>query len=210
MELNFLKVQMFPIVTQSGCRKSYDRAVVTPEAGPPLLLIWINFNPSMDHDDVIKWKHFPRCWPFVRGIHWSPENSSHKGQWRGALMFSLIHAWINGWVNNREAGDLRRHRAHHDVIVIISNTFYMRCWMKLLIHSQTAPAHPFGNGYVISPHILLGIWLLSHAGIKINPCKEKFPSWRAVFLWSCHVFLRVDRHKWQFNSLRPSNAYMRQ
>ena len=40
------------------------------------------------HDDVIKWKHFPRYWPFVRGIHWSPVNSSHKGQWRGAFMFS--------------------------------------------------------------------------------------------------------------------------
>ena len=70
------------------------------------------------HDDVIKWKHFPRCWPFVRGIHWSPVNSLHKGQWRGALMFSLICARINGWVNNREAGDLRRHRAHYNVIVM--------------------------------------------------------------------------------------------
>ena len=42
----------------------------------------------------------------------------HKGQWRGALMFSLISAWINSWVNNREAGDFRRHRAHYDVIVM--------------------------------------------------------------------------------------------
>ena len=42
----------------------------------------------------------------------------HKGQWRGALMFSLICVWINGWVNNRKAGDLRRHRAHYDVIVM--------------------------------------------------------------------------------------------
>ena len=39
------------------------------------------------HDDVIKWKHFPRCWPFVSGIHRSPVNSPHKGQWRGALIF---------------------------------------------------------------------------------------------------------------------------
>ena len=46
------------------------------------------------HDDVIKWNHFPRYWPFVRGIHRSPVNSPHKGQWRGALMFSLIYAWI--------------------------------------------------------------------------------------------------------------------
>ena len=44
-----------------------------------------------------------------------PENSSIKDQWRGALVFSLIWAWINCWVNNGEAGYLRRHRAHYDV-----------------------------------------------------------------------------------------------
>ena len=70
------------------------------------------------HDDVIKWKQFPRYWPFVRGIHRSPVNSPHKGQWRGALMFSLIYARINTSVNNREAGDLRRHPTHCDVIVM--------------------------------------------------------------------------------------------
>ena len=70
-----------------------------------------------NHDDVIKWKHVPRYWLFVRGLLW-PLNSSHKGQWRGALMFSLICAWMNGSVNNREAGDLRRHRAHYDIIVM--------------------------------------------------------------------------------------------
>ena len=63
-------------------------------------------------------KHFPRYWPFVRGIHQSPVNSPHKGQWRGALMFSLICVWINRWVNYGEAGDLRRHRAHYDVILM--------------------------------------------------------------------------------------------
>ena len=71
------------------------------------------------HDDVIKWKHFPRSWPFVRGIQRSTVNSPHKGQWRGALMFSLICTWINGWVNNREAGDWRRHGAHDDVVVMV-------------------------------------------------------------------------------------------
>ena len=70
-------------------------------------------------DDVIKWKRFPRNWPFVREIHRSPVNSPHKGQWRGALMLSLICVWINGWVNNREADDFRRYRAHYDVTVMI-------------------------------------------------------------------------------------------
>ena len=49
-------------------------------------------------------------WPFVWGIHRSPVNSPHKGQWRGVR--------INDWVNNREAGDLRRHRGHYDVNVM--------------------------------------------------------------------------------------------
>ena len=66
------------------------------------------------HDEVIKWKHFPRYWPFVRGSPRSPVNSPHKDQWRGALMFSLICVWINGWLNNPEAGDLRRYRPHYD------------------------------------------------------------------------------------------------
>ena len=73
---------------------------------------------KLEHDDVIKWKHFPRNWPFVRGIHRSPMNSPHKGQRRGSLMFSLICVGINGWANNCEGGDLRRHRAHYDVIVM--------------------------------------------------------------------------------------------
>ena len=82
-----------------------------------LTAIWAGVKPL--HDDVIKWKHFPRYWHFVRGIHRWPMNSPHKGQWRGALMFSLICTWINAWVNNREAGDLRRHSAHYDVTVMI-------------------------------------------------------------------------------------------
>ena len=73
---------------------------------------------SLYHDDVIKWKHFPRYWPFVRVIHRSPVNIPHKGQWRGALVFSLVCAWINGWAINGEAGDLRRHVAHYDVTVM--------------------------------------------------------------------------------------------
>ena len=52
-----------------------------------------------------------RVTPFVRGNHQSPVNFPHNGQWRGAFMFSLICAWLNRWVNNSGAGDLRRHRA---------------------------------------------------------------------------------------------------
>ena len=78
-----------------------------------------------NHDDVFKWLHFPRYWPFVKGIHRSPVNSPHKSQWRGALIFSLICVWINGWVYNPDAGDLSRNRAHHDVTVM---TRHNKAW----------------------------------------------------------------------------------
>ena len=45
-------------------------------------------------------------------------------QWREALMFSQICAWINGWVNN---GDWRRHRAHYDVIVMLTHHLNQCC-----------------------------------------------------------------------------------
>ena len=60
-------------------------------------------------DDVIKWKHIPRCWPFVRVTR----------------SFDVFF----GWANNRDVGDLRRHRAHDDVTVmlLIEIKFYKQC-----------------------------------------------------------------------------------
>ena len=56
--------------------------------------------------------------PFVWGIHRSPVDSPNKGQWRRALMFSLICAWTNSLANNRDVSDLRCHCAHYDVTVM--------------------------------------------------------------------------------------------
>ena len=98
-----------PLVTKIGLSSQHP--------GSPVQR-WIRM-PNYAHDDIIKWKHFPHYWSFVRGIHWSPVNSPHKGLWRGALMLSLIWAWISGWINNREAGNLRRLLAHYDVIVMV-------------------------------------------------------------------------------------------
>ena len=155
------------------------------------------------HDDVIKWKQFPRYWPFarwltiiiwqvsyiqyllacqksqrstpynivkmaflesgfsavtilgggwlqspasdgppwfVRGIYRSPVISPHKGQWRGALMFSLIRVWINGCVNNSEVGDLRRHGAHYGVIVMETIRFCQLAF-RLLIKTSLIMCH---------------------------------------------------------------------
>ena len=71
------------------------------------------------HGDAIKWKHFLCYRPFVPGIlHQLPVNSPHEGRWLKALMFSLISAWTNGWVNSGDASDLRRHLVHYDVTVM--------------------------------------------------------------------------------------------
>ena len=70
------------------------------------------------YDHVIKWKHFPHYWPFMWVIHQPTVNSPHQGQWGGVWWVLFIRAWINGWVNNHQAGYLRRHRAHYDVIVM--------------------------------------------------------------------------------------------
>ena len=67
--------------------------------------------------------------PFVRGIHrWIPLT---KGQWRGALMFSLICGWTNGWANNRDAGDLKRHRAHYDVTAMYPDLLSLVVWLSM-------------------------------------------------------------------------------
>ena len=95
-------------------------------------------------------------------------NSPHKGQWRGALMFSLICAWINGWVNNREAGDLRRHLDHYDINVMlycwsfVRETTGHRCNHNDTFSSLRALCE--GNPWVTSEVIvysLLGTKLLS-------------------------------------------------
>ena len=54
---------------------------------------------SRCHEDIIKWKPFPRCWPFVRGNHRSPVDSPHKRQ---------------------RLRRFERHLAHYDVIVMVS------------------------------------------------------------------------------------------
>ena len=146
---------------------------------------------GFQHDDVIKWKHFPRNWPFVRGIQSPvPVNSPHKGQWRGALMFSLICVWINGWVNNREAGDLRRHRGHYDVNVMNIKKAFV--FLGFIITIMRPCYISYGNSYtgkmtysywnptptpyliVVKRNGLVTICTLAHGRVYINDIGNKF------------------------------------
>ena len=157
---------------------------------------------SANHNDVIKWKHFPHYWPLVWGIRRSPVNSPHKGQWRRALIFSLIYAWINSWVNNRGSGDLRRHHAHYDVTVMMFQNNYLK--QKNLLEplfagevlvvplSRTLPANPLE--YFIYLFIYLFNYLFIHLFI--------ISSWeREMFYWLQNGLYRlklISKHMSQF------------
>ena len=103
-----------------------------------LMLLWPDWYLGINnhfHDDVIK-TTFPCYWPFVQGIHRSPVNSPHKGQWHRVFMFSLVCSWINGGVNNSEAGDLRRHHTYYDfnvmlMITILTSQIDSKAWWDL-------------------------------------------------------------------------------
>ena len=84
----------------------------------------INWICPLLHDGVIKWNTFSALLALCAGNSPFIGYSPLKGHWRRALKFSLICAWINAWLNNRESGNLRRRRAHYDVIVMEYRNFY--------------------------------------------------------------------------------------
>ena len=85
------------------------------------------------------WRHqmeaFSALLAFCAGNSPVSVKSQYTDRWRGALMFSLVYAWMHDWVNNREAGDLRRHRGHYDVIVMLTFMIliltHTQCWAEL-------------------------------------------------------------------------------
>ena len=85
------------------------------------------------HGDFIKWTHFPRHWPFVRRVlrspvRWIPPQMPVTRGFHGFLDLRLN----KGWVKNRDAGDLKRHNADYDVIVIALRNSYGPCEMHEL------------------------------------------------------------------------------
>ena len=136
-----------------------------------------------------------------------PVNSPHKGLWPGALMLSLICAWTNGWVNNRDVGDLRRHHAHYDVTVLISYVsrgMFFICIVLYFIYRviiHTFSSTPYLHLKPILTNVLIRRWMLTQWGrykmvaIFRTTYSNAF-SWmkmyefRLRFHWS--LFLRVQ------------------
>ena len=122
------------------------------------------------------WKHLPRYWHFVRGIHRSPVNSPHKGQWSWALMFSLICTWINGWVNNGEAAYLRRHLAHYDVIAMDGMLGSTICQMGTVMSSLTIEAA------VVESWHFIGLKYLRNTPKQVHSLTINKPTLSIMFL----------------------------
>ena len=158
-----------------------------------------------------------RYWPFVRGIH--RPMPPHKGQWRGALMFSLICAWINGWVNNRESGDLIRHRTQYNVTVMLLShcprvTLYRigvshhwfeqwlgkQCWLDVGPIQEYHSTHLNKNTTVLGKKKCNWNCCLQNGNHFVSHiiCNMKFMqvfSWLIIWMWSvkakCIYYSRV-------------------
>ena len=137
-------------------------------------------------------------YPIVRRIHRSPVNSPHKGQWRGALMFSLISAWINGWVNNRESGDLRRHRTHYYATVMVSRFSLLPCRLPF------CPWGPFHERFLPTIQIR---WKLRLAGTPLLAIRSRqffAHATTAQLSWHVQNFVGItvlESRWWEWNEI---------
>ena len=132
-----------------------------------------------------------------------PVNSPHKGQWCGALMLSLICAWINGWVNNREAGDLWRHRPHYDVIVMQgSNPSLIKPPLNLNCNSVKLEFTSFCHRDIT----LITAWVSNHIHYKVrDEITNPFPNLNVtVEVWEwiinfirCYI-MEVITYPWRY------------
>ena len=134
-----------------------------------------------------------------------PVNYPHKGQWRGALVFSLIYAWIDDWVNNREACDLRRQRDHYDVTVMDMGCRLL--WLEYDFCSTFAVAALYQTWFHTCPYDKTGLYCIkplfsfvqlrslfaTNHGLDTNEFLESLqPQIRSVDVWLCSV----DNHSW--------------
>ena len=178
---------------------------------------WVGISKDLEdfkifHDDVIKCKHLPRYKPFVTGDFPAQRPVTRS------FDVSLICAWINVWVNNRVAGDLRRHRAHYEVIILYFMAKFMNafiCIIKILPklclvqfywvqyhHCNAALWRPLTLSEVIQTIVfyrfrssiyILGSWnstVLIHVGFWYCAVSEKHADDHVVYYsYSRHYFL---------------------
>ena len=107
---------------------SWNPNTPSATASTTSIAIYLTQHPQR-HEAVIRWEHFPHYWPFVGVMHRSPVISPQWSPVTRRFDVFLICARINVWVNIREARDLRSHRTHRDVIVMVHlvDMFWLHC-----------------------------------------------------------------------------------
>ena len=144
---------------------------------------WVSVNPPYAcHNDVIKWKHSPLYWSFVLGIH----RSSQRPVTRSFDIY-LDLRWINAWVNYGKAGDLRRHSAHYDVIVIALEHSLITRWLtwSLIPRFFASPGHLQPSR--VSSHFLRWGMIQSTCAISVWERNDK-----NLYLYvSCNIFTQT-------------------
>ena len=152
-------------------------------------------NRGAKHGDVIKWKHFPRCWPSVRGIHRSPASNAEL--------------WTNSWANHQDAGDLRRHRAHIDVTVMICNSVVFLYMLNLVIF------HRFWRAYSLSHDDVIKWKIFRVTGCAgKSPATGEFPAQRPVtrsfgVFFDLRLYKRSSKQWWGWWFETPSHPLWR-
>ena len=145
------------------------------------------------------WRHrmetFFALLVLVRGIHRPPVDSPHKGLWRGALMFSLICTWTNGWEINRDAGDLRRHRAHYDVTVMY--------WAPVCCKERFQLPVPFQHCKIIENINIYNFYIFKHEFSMARVKRRLWIGWKNLH-WNKDGII-----SWLILCLRPANERRR-
>ena len=137
----------------------------------------------------------------LRGEFTGPGEFPAQSQWRRTLVFSLIYAWINGWVNNREAGHLRRHRAHYDVIVMN--------YGKVMDDTEMPPTVSYRCAVPCSPWLYhwVSLMLVKQAYHGARRRINTTSKW-AISIIGCHEPMKgrtTDRHG-QYNLRQHTNS----
>ena len=127
-------------------------------------------------------------------IHRSPVKSPHKGQPRGALMLSLICVWVNVWVNNREADDLRRYRTHYDVTVM-SWAFYQL--LEVMLKTYSSPTRILHDFPVYTEPLNICV------SVDQSPC---YTGWE-LHCWLIYRSYHIDDKLWSLDMLQFCEAW---
>ena len=165
-------------------------------------VLWYRIIVSLCSDLIFPWwRHQMETFSALLAIY----AGTHKGQWRGALRFSLICAAINGWESNRKAGDLRRHCAHYDVTVMrISGTYHFRISVDIFtcMPHQWLSAECWLMIYfdvVLKQHQLSKISLHTCAWRQINVYARYNTEYTILYSFATLRDIGIDTSHWNTN-----------